>query len=239
MAVPVCTSSAQQMLILYNKTWSSQLCSDLPTSKSTCTQWHQWQAPRSCSLSLSPAGLRVGVWAVSPHVCFITSSSGVIYGARTGHSSERIISAEDKRKIMALLPGRSRSVDTAAAGAGEPQQARITRIWSAFPEAINCPSCVRSIIAPSRSVWKTKRYLPEHKFHYCLLLMLTDVWVFFSLKRKAAALFGPVRIRQCGVQCCSIHTHPQMHCFSLGSHLRSQPRSTCPRMLQRRPQILC
>ena len=131
----------------------------------------------SCSLSLSSAGLRVGVWAASPRVCFITSSSGVIYGSRTGHSSERIISAEDKRKIMALLPRQSRSVYTAAGGlAGELQQACITQIWSAFPEAINCPSCVRTIIAQSRYVWNTKRYLPEHKFHYCLLLMLTDVF---------------------------------------------------------------
>lgn len=37
------------------------------------------------------------------HVRFIISSSGVIYGPDTGPSSELFISAEDKKKIMALL----------------------------------------------------------------------------------------------------------------------------------------
>lgn len=67
-----------------------------------------------------------------PMCIFITSSSEVIYGSHTGHSSELFLSAEDKKKIMALLPRRRGSVYTAERLKRKLQQDCITDQISLF-----------------------------------------------------------------------------------------------------------
>lgn len=101
-------SSKQQMFIFFNKMWHFPHGSRLPPRWlhiQCTTQSETW-------LLLLSAALQVGLWAVLPHVCFIASSSGLIYSSYTGHSSEWFISEEDKRKIMALLLRHSGSVCT-------------------------------------------------------------------------------------------------------------------------------
>ncbi|CAB1419637.1 unnamed protein product [Pleuronectes platessa] len=99
----------------------------------------------SSSCSLSWAGVR----AVSPHVCFITSSSGLSYGSRTGHSSERIISAEDKRKIMGFItqteplclhsgrPGAS--LERRNRPASHPEEKGSSFVWSCVDQTVRGP----------------------------------------------------------------------------------------------------
>lgn len=64
----------------------------------------------------------------SLHVCFITSSSGVIYGSHTGHSSELFISAEDKRKSWLYYPEGVGLFTQQTGLIGQLQQACITHI---------------------------------------------------------------------------------------------------------------
>lgn len=64
----------------------------------------------------------------SLHMRFITSSSGVIYGSLTGHSSELFISAEDKRKSWLYYSDGVGLFVQQTALIGQLQQACITHI---------------------------------------------------------------------------------------------------------------
>lgn len=105
------------------------------------------------------SGLFLVVWIYS--VCFVTSSSGVIYGSHTGHSCELFISGEDKRKSQLYYPDGVGLFTQQTGLIGELQQACITPIWSGFSEAINCPPCVQTNAAQIWCALNTKWYLCE------------------------------------------------------------------------------
>lgn len=188
------------MLTSFNKMWYSQQgSSPPPASAYTVYHWKSATSIISCAWSRS-LGRFSGTH--SPHVCFITSSSGVIYGSRAGHSSELLISAENKRKSWLYYPDGVGLFTRQTDLIGELQQACITHIWSAFPDAINRPPCEEAITEQNWCVLNTKWYLLEHKFHYCQLLMLTDIlFSWLILKRAPSLAWTPADMVLSGSEC--------------------------------------